>query len=78
MNSVGRLKAVANSPAFLDPSAKPQNSRLFLDLIPTLRLAPLLPNYADLEEAVNEQLEGAFYGDQSVDSAIKAIKEDIQ
>lgn len=76
--TVPSLKAVANSPAFLDPSAKPQNSRLFLDLIPTLRLAPLLPNYADVEEAVNQGLEGAFYGDQSVDAAIKAIKDDIQ
>src|SRR5258708_26243607 len=65
--TVPSLKAIANSSAFLDPTAKPQHSQVFLDLIPDLRMAPLLPNYADLEETVNQQIETAFYGDESVD-----------
>lgn len=71
--TVPSLKAIASSPAFLDPSAKPQQSQVFLDLIPTLRMAPLLTNYADLEESVNQQLESAFYGSISVDAAVQAI-----
>src|SRR5262249_44185820 len=35
--TVPSLKTVAESPAFLDPSAKPKNSHLFLDIIPNIR-----------------------------------------
>ncbi len=76
--TVPSLKAVASSSSFLDPTAKPKNNQLFLDMIPTLKMAPLLPNYADLEEAVNQQLEAAFFGDENVDTAIKAIGENTK
>jgi multiple sugar transport system substrate-binding protein len=76
--TVPSLKAVASSPNFLNPAAKPKNAQLFLDMIPSLKMAPLLPNYADLEEAVNQELEAAFFGDESVDAAIKAIGDNTQ
>ena len=76
--TVPSLKSVANSPAFLDPTIKPYSSQIFLDAIPTMHMAPPLANYADLEEAVNQQLETTFYGEQSVAQTIKAIGENTK
>jgi multiple sugar transport system substrate-binding protein len=71
--TVPSLKSVAESDAFLDPKAKPQSSRVFLDAIPALRALPVLTNWVDIEETANAELERAFYGTASVDEVIKAI-----
>jgi len=71
--TVPSLKSVAESNAFLDPSAKPQNSRVWLDVIPSIRAAPALANWDDIESTANSELERAFYGTASVDDVIKAI-----
>ena len=60
--TVPSLKAVANSPAFLDPNAKPANSAVFLNSIPYIRALPVHPNWAEIEEIAGEELERAFYG----------------
>ena len=67
------LKSVAESSAFLDPNAKPKNSRAWLDMIPAVRAVPTLANWPDIEETTNSELERAFYGTASVDEVIKAI-----
>jgi multiple sugar transport system substrate-binding protein len=71
--TVPSLKSVAESAAFLDPNAKPKNSRVFLDVIPTLHALPVLKNWIDIEETANAELERAFYGTASVDEVIKAM-----
>jgi multiple sugar transport system substrate-binding protein len=71
--TVPSLKRVAESDAFLDPNARPQNSRVFLDAIPALRSLPIVTNWVDIEETANAELERAFYGTASVDDVIKAI-----
>ncbi|HSD84613.1 MAG TPA: sugar ABC transporter substrate-binding protein, partial [Anaerolineae bacterium] len=71
--TVPSLKSVAESAAFLDPNARPANSRVFLDVIPALRALPVLSNWADIEETADAELERAFYGTASVDDAIKAM-----
>lgn len=71
--TVPSLKSVAESAAFLDPNAKPRNSRVFLDVIPALRALPILKNWVDIEETANAELERAFYGTASVDDVIKAM-----
>lgn len=76
--TVPSLKAVANSPAFLDPSAKPKNSQIFLDEIPNIRTSPILVNWADIEEQANQQLDTAFYGGQTVDKAVAAIQDNTK
>lgn len=68
--TVPSLKAVAQSPAFLDPAAKPQNSRVFLDTIPSIRAVPIVPNWEQIEGTFSEELEHAFYGQISVDDVI--------
>ncbi len=45
--TVPSLKGVANSAVVLEPNAPPTNSRVFLDLIPTVRAAPVTETSAD-------------------------------
>jgi len=73
--TVPSLISVANSPAFLDPNAKPANSRVFLDVIPTIRALPIHPNWAEIEDAASEELERAFYGQAVVkDAMLRAVQ----
>ncbi len=58
---VPSLKAVAESPAFRDPSRAPASSQVFLDVIPTIRALPIVSTWPAIENAVNEELEIAFY-----------------
>ena len=68
--TVPSLREVAESDAFLDPAAKPANSRVFLDTLPVIRPVPVLKGWVDIEELASEEIERAFYGLASVDEAI--------
>jgi multiple sugar transport system substrate-binding protein len=69
--TVPSLKAVANSPAFLNPDAKPASSHVFLEAIPTIRALPVHPHWAEIEEITSEELALAFYGKVSVQEAMQ-------
>ena len=73
--TVPSLKSVANTPAFLDPAQPPANSRMFLDVIPTIRLVPVSPAWPAVEGAVNQELERAFYGTATLDDALTKAME---
>jgi len=66
---------LAEDPAFLDPHAKPANSRVFLDAIPLLRAFPALAAWSDIEAAINAELGQAFYGQVALDEALRAATE---
>jgi multiple sugar transport system substrate-binding protein len=66
------LRAVAESPAFLDPSLSPRNSRAFLDTLPVMRGVPILRNWVDIEDLASAEIERAYYGYANVDEAIQA------
>ena len=68
--TVPSLKSVASSPAFLDSSQSPANSKVFIDLAPRVKLLPLLPELPAIERVVNEELEAAFFGQKSFDMAL--------
>jgi multiple sugar transport system substrate-binding protein len=70
--TVPSLIAVSESPAFLDPNAKPQNSRVWISDFDTVRAVPIMSTWGDIEGLVGEELERAFYGDVSVDEMISA------
>ncbi len=70
--TVPSLRAVAESPAFLDPAAKPAHSQVFLDTIPVIRTFPRLPTWADIEEVADSEIERAFYGQVSVSEAMES------
>jgi multiple sugar transport system substrate-binding protein len=72
--TVPSLKSVAESPAFLDPTQSPANSKMFLDIIPTMKLVPVLSTWPKIEGTANEELEQAFYKLKSVDDAIDMLR----
>jgi len=72
---VPSLRSVAESAAFLDPNAKPQTSRVFLDGITDIRTVPIMARWADIEDLTSEELSRAFYGQASEDEAICAAQE---
>lgn len=73
--TVPSLRAVAESAAFLDPAQPPKSSRVFLDVVPTLRALPLFPTWPGIEETVNREIERAFYGQASVEEAVATMRE---
>jgi len=55
------LCTMATSPAFLDPSAKPASSQVFLDNIPSIQAVPHIATWPEIEDVVNALLEEAYY-----------------
>jgi multiple sugar transport system substrate-binding protein len=74
--TVPSLRSVANSEAFLDPSAKPRSSRVFLDAIPNIRNVPTVSTWPEIEDAIEGHLEqGLYEGVPPEEVAQKAIAE---
>lgn len=71
--TVPSLRAVAESEAFLDPAARPANSRVFLDTLPVMRAVPVIQGWVDIEELAGEEIERAFYGMASVETVIEEM-----
>jgi multiple sugar transport system substrate-binding protein len=59
--TVPSLKSVAESEAFLDPSAKPANSKVFIDTIPVIQQVPSISTWPEIEDAAEPILEGGLY-----------------
>ena len=64
--------AVAESPIFLDPQARPANSQAWLDAIPGIRNLPIMAAWSDIEGIVNTELQNAYYGTATLDEALQA------
>jgi multiple sugar transport system substrate-binding protein len=73
--TVPSLIEVANSEAFLDPDAKPANSRVFLDTIPYIRRVPNISTWPEIEDAAEPLLEQALYGGLSAEQVAQQIME---
>lgn len=73
--TVPSLIKVAESSAFLDPNQAPANSQVWLDAVPSIGTFPLLSTWVEIEELANAQIEGAFYGQVSVEEAASKINE---
>ena len=71
--TVPSLRSVAESPAFLDPTAKPRNSRVFLDAIPTIQRVPTISTWPEIEDASEGILENGMYLDQPVDEVVAEL-----
>ncbi len=63
--------AVAESPVFLDPQARPANSQAWLDAIPGIRNLPIMAAWSDIEGIVNAELQNAYYGTATLDEALQ-------
>jgi multiple sugar transport system substrate-binding protein len=62
---------LAEDPLFLNPEMQPANSHIFLDIIPDLRSFPALATWVNIEAVVDAELQSAFYGQISLDQAIR-------
>jgi multiple sugar transport system substrate-binding protein len=68
--TVPSLRAVAESPVFLEPAERPQSSRVFLDAIPVIRPTINVDTTEQIEGIVGNELKRAFYGQAPVAEAI--------
>jgi multiple sugar transport system substrate-binding protein len=71
--TVPSLKEVAQSDAFLDPSQKPANSRVFLDAIPTIQHVPTISTWPEIEDVTDGLLENGMYLGQPADAVVAEI-----
>lgn len=76
--TVPSLRQVAESPTFLDPSARPMRNQVFLDVIPYIRGVPVMETWVDIEELTADELTRAFYGQAGVDEVIRTTIERAQ
>lgn len=68
--TVPSLRAVAETPVFLDPTQPPRNSRVFLDAIPVIRPTINIDTTEQIESIVNAELRRAFLGQASLSEVI--------
>jgi multiple sugar transport system substrate-binding protein len=73
--TVPSRKDVAESDVFLKATEPPASSSVFLDMIPHMKLVPIISTWPQVEGVVNEELERAFYGVITVDEAISLATE---
>jgi multiple sugar transport system substrate-binding protein len=69
---VPALTAVAASPDFLHPAAKPAHSQVFLEALAHALAMPKLENWSDIQAIADEELQQAFYGQKDVAQALDA------
>lgn len=67
--TVPSLKAVAASPAFLDPDQPPSRAQVWLDTAPLLKRVPVINTWEEIESTASEEIERAFYGDITAQEA---------
>jgi len=84
--TVPSLKAVAESPIFLGPRggvatgtdfdrfAPPASARVYLDTVPQIRRVPSISTWPEVEEAFQNTLGRAFYGEVPLEDAIAIAK----
>ena len=72
--TVPSLKSVAESEAFLDPSQKPANSRVFLDGIPNIRNVPTISTWPEIEDVSDGIFENGMYLGEPVDKVVREVE----
>ena len=73
--TVPSLRSVAESDAFLDPAAKPANSRIFLDGIKHIRRVPTISTWPEIEDASEGILENGMYLGQPIGKVLAELDE---
>ena len=71
--TVPSLKEVAESDAFLDPAAKPANSRVFLDTIDVIRRVPNVSTWPEIEDAAEPIIEQGLYQGLTPEEAARKL-----
>ena len=74
--SVPSLRAVAESPAFLNPSDRPANSKVFVDALSQMHQLPVTPNWSEVESRTDDILTELYYGRLELDAGLKRLAEE--
>ena len=74
--SVPSLKAVAESPLFLEPTDPPANSKVFIDALSQMHQLPVTKNWSEVEGLTDDVLEELYYGRISLDEGLKRLAEE--
>ena len=72
--TVPSIKAIAETPIFLDPAVKPANNQVLLNAIPIIRSTINTDRTEGIEGVVNNELKRAFYGQATVAEAISTAQ----
>jgi multiple sugar transport system substrate-binding protein len=71
--TVPSLIEVSRSPAFLDPSAPPRSSQVFLDGIESIRRVPTISTWPEIEDAAAGVLENGLYLGQPAEQVVREL-----
>lgn len=71
--SVPSLKAVAESPTFLDPAEPPANSKVFVDALSQMHQLPVTANWSEVESRTDDILTELYYGRLDLDAALARL-----
>jgi multiple sugar transport system substrate-binding protein len=74
--SVPSLRAVAESPSFLDPNGSPADSQVFLDALEHMHRLPATENWTEVEALADDVLEQLYYGNLEVDEALERLAQE--
>ncbi len=74
--SVPSLKAVAESPLFLEPTDPPANSKVFIDALSQMHQLPVTKNWSEVEGLTDDVLEELYYGRISLDEGLARLAEE--
>ncbi len=72
--TVPALEELATSEVFLDPGQQPENSQVWLDIIPELRRLPNVAAQDEAEEAADDLLGQYFAGNADLDRTVGEIR----
>ena len=74
--SVPSLRAVAESPLFLEPEEPPANSKVFVDALSQMHQLPVTANWSEVEGRTDDILNELYYGRIDLDAALKRLAEE--
>jgi multiple sugar transport system substrate-binding protein len=74
--SVPSLKAVAESPAFLEPTDPPANSKVFVDALSQMHQLPVTANWSEVESRTDDVLTELYYGRIDLDEGLQRLAEE--
>jgi multiple sugar transport system substrate-binding protein len=74
--SVPSMKAVAESPLFLEPTDPPANSKVFVDALSQMHQLPVTKNWSEVEGLTDDVLTELYYGRVGLDEGLKRLAQE--
>jgi multiple sugar transport system substrate-binding protein len=74
--SVPSMKAVAESPLFLEPTDPPANSKVFIDAMSQMHQLPVTSNWSEVEGLTDDVLTELYYGRISLDEGLQRLSKE--